>query len=617
MKSSIILFVVAMLVVCAPAFATDFSQTDWQDNRSFESEWMNSTYVENPPTEKEFMSVAEHVEAYRSPTSANYYLYPDGSGDFPNIQEAVNAASNGDYIWLHTGTYTGDGNRDIYLDKDVFICSTEMKADSVIIDCQGHYEIQHRGFEIRNVTRNCVIAAITIHDGYAWDGSRAAKSDGIKMADFESLSGYEAVEAYRDFTEETLQRSRDFPDGCGGGMLIIDASPTIHKCRFHECAAFTNYFGGMGGCIYAENSGLHIVSGDFTESSANHGAGIAIIGGNNPTLEVWLEGPYFEDCDSNFGAGAVIVSGANCLFEYGRIKQCHSPGSGAGMYISNGAEVILTRIEFYRNNAQLAGGAIYLYQSQLGTAICTLAGNRAGWQSGGMYLDDPLGTVMVNRMTSYDSHSPQGPSFYVVHGGMIMSYCLITDNQHGTAVDVGVEAGVWVECSDIWNNAGGDWVGPIAWMEDNNGNLSWDPLYCDVDIDHYWLQQGTPCHPGTPPNPECDLWIGAWSVQCGGYSWIPEYEPEYKTTVNVFANPFTDNTTLAYELQGNSQVTLGIYDLQGRLVDTLLDQTVSIGHHRVHWDGSDANGEQLATGVYFYRLATDYTTEVGRIQIVR
>ncbi|MCK4414565.1 MAG: hypothetical protein KAY32_13585 [Candidatus Eisenbacteria sp.] len=42
-----------------------------------------------------------------------YLVLPDGTGDFPTIQAAIDAALDGDEILLADGTFTGDGNRDL------------------------------------------------------------------------------------------------------------------------------------------------------------------------------------------------------------------------------------------------------------------------------------------------------------------------------------------------------------------------------------------------------------------------------------------------------------------------------------------------------------------------
>ncbi len=68
-------------------------------------------------------------------------------------------------------------------------------------------------------------------------------------------------------------------------------------------------------------------------------------------------------------------------------------------------------------------------------------------------------------------------------------------------------------------------------------------------------------------------------------------------------NPFNPMTTIAYEVSaGGGQVTIEVYDVAGRLVTTLVNGLEPEGEQTVTWDGLNANGEQMATGVYFYRM---------------
>ena len=65
-----------------------------------------------------------------------------------------------------------------------------------------------------------------------------------------------------------------------------------------------------------------------------------------------------------------------------------------------------------------------------------------------------------------------------------------------------------------------------------------------------------------------------------------------------FPNPFNPSTIISYLLPSNTIVSLGIYDVLGRKILTLVDGPQSKGMHSVTFDGA-----QLASGVYFYRLA--------------
>jgi len=67
-------------------------------------------------------------------------------------------------------------------------------------------------------------------------------------------------------------------------------------------------------------------------------------------------------------------------------------------------------------------------------------------------------------------------------------------------------------------------------------------------------------------------------------------------------NPFARGTSIEYVLPNDAQVSLQIFDVNGRLIRTLVNGAGQPGVHRVAWDGRDQHGSILASGVYFYRL---------------
>lgn len=69
-------------------------------------------------------------------------------------------------------------------------------------------------------------------------------------------------------------------------------------------------------------------------------------------------------------------------------------------------------------------------------------------------------------------------------------------------------------------------------------------------------------------------------------------------------NPFNPGTTIRYTISKSGPVQLRIYDVQGRLVRTLVDEMQAPRHYDVTWDGTDSGGQRVASGVYFYRLNT-------------
>jgi flagellar hook assembly protein FlgD len=62
-------------------------------------------------------------------------------------------------------------------------------------------------------------------------------------------------------------------------------------------------------------------------------------------------------------------------------------------------------------------------------------------------------------------------------------------------------------------------------------------------------------------------------------------------------------TTIPFVIGKRQHVSLAIYDISGRLVRTLIDRTMDSGVYTQEWNGRDANGNTVASGVYFYRLS--------------
>ncbi len=67
----------------------------------------------------------------------------------------------------------------------------------------------------------------------------------------------------------------------------------------------------------------------------------------------------------------------------------------------------------------------------------------------------------------------------------------------------------------------------------------------------------------------------------------------------VAPNPFVGGTAISFSVPVSSRVTVGVYDVSGRLVATLVDDVVSAGRQSVSWNGTDTAGRSVARGVYF------------------
>jgi len=70
-------------------------------------------------------------------------------------------------------------------------------------------------------------------------------------------------------------------------------------------------------------------------------------------------------------------------------------------------------------------------------------------------------------------------------------------------------------------------------------------------------------------------------------------------------NPFNPTTTIAFELPARGEAELAVYNAAGRRVTVLASGTMEAGRHVATWDGRNAAGESVASGIYFFRLTAD------------
>lgn len=94
----------------------------------------------------------------------------------------------------------------------------------------------------------------------------------------------------------------------------------------------------------------------------------------------------------------------------------------------------------------------------------------------------------------------------------------------------------------------------------------------------------------------------------------------YSTSLGQnYPNPFNPLTTIPFAI-GNDEhqrISLGIYDVRGALVRTLVSEKEIPGQYIVQWDGTDQTGKQVAAGVYLARLVTENATFSRKLLLVK
>ena len=96
---------------------------------------------------------------------------------------------------------------------------------------------------------------------------------------------------------------------------------------------------------------------------------------------------------------------------------------------------------------------------------------------------------------------------------------------------------------------------------------------------------------------------------------VDDNVPELPLTLTLdqnYPNPFNPSTRIRFDLPESMDVTIVIYDLLGRVVDTPLDRFLEAGSHEITWDGSNR-----PSGIYFYRIITPELSETRRMTLLK
>lgn len=82
-------------------------------------------------------------------------------------------------------------------------------------------------------------------------------------------------------------------------------------------------------------------------------------------------------------------------------------------------------------------------------------------------------------------------------------------------------------------------------------------------------------------------------------------------------NPFNPMTEIGYELATSGRARLAIYDLRGREVTVLVDETLAAGRYEARWNGRDDEGREAPSGIYLVRLVAEGHTASRKITLAR
>jgi hypothetical protein len=100
-------------------------------------------------------------------------------------------------------------------------------------------------------------------------------------------------------------------------------------------------------------------------------------------------------------------------------------------------------------------------------------------------------------------------------------------------------------------------------------------------------------------------------------SCTPADAPKAFRLAQNFPNPFNPSTTIKYDMKAKGLVTVRIYDVAGRLVRTLVNETKDAGAYSAVWDGRNNIGADVASGIYFYKMETSAFSATKKLVMLR
>jgi hypothetical protein len=185
-----------------------------------------------------------------------------------------------------------------------------------------------------------------------------------------------------------------------------------------------------------------------------------------------------------------------------------------------------------------------------------------------------------------------------------------------------------VEFRDIDQDSGNDWTHTIG-----NSLITWSTDDYATDPDANYLRYQTLFNfrfDADAPPTDASAVGGIFKPGTGSTVYIDTQGPYAGATSVVAAasgadlqlslagaNPFAERARLEFSLPQKSEARLSVLDVTGRIVQVLIDGTAPAGHNEVAWNGRDATGSRVASGVYFFRLDTADGTRTAKGTFVR
>jgi len=505
------------------------------------------------------------------------------------------------------------------------MCST---GDTVLVGCGTYYE---------NIIWPNTQGIVLISE----EGPGKTKINGSGNGSVIAITtGIESTTMIRGFT---LTNGTGTPDPwgyhAGGGIYCRGSSPTITE---NTITGNMSTYNGDGGGIYCVYGAPFIIGNVISENhSACWGGGI-FIGRCSATIS---DNTITENTSTWQGGGITIgeayaVITGNTITNNANMQAC-----GGGIVVGYGSVVAITNNTITENVAQSNGGGIdisfycvgtisnnYIVENKsksgLGGGIFigwnssamisqnTITENKAECGGGIACYDNTNSTITGNTITENKDQSSVGGIFLSYNCTATIDSCIIVENK-GDGIYCEDNSSIIATYNNIYENKG-------YGLQNQDSDITVDAL------NNWWGDASGPGGAGPGTGDEVsdyvnfDPWL-ATPIVFGDGGEIAEgsqgddtFMPENAIMLyQNLPNPFKHTTQIRYELPIAGRVTLDIYNLAGQKVIALLDAQQMAGIHYVNWDGKDAHGRSLASGVYFYRLTVGNAKDSKQMMLLR
>jgi hypothetical protein len=293
---------------------------------------------------------------------------------------------------------------------------------------------------------------------------------------------------------------------------------------------------------------------------------------------------------------------------------------GGGIRCEN-SNILIANNFIYGNICFVYGGGIYCYGSDVvirNNLILQNVGRLVAGHGGGIACIES-DAVIYNNTISLNS-SDMGGGIYISGGNAEIANTIIYGNLAPFDSQISVAGGdpLFRYC-DIE----GGWSG--------EGIITDDPLFKSGDYHLMSSDCGdntsSPCiDAGDPDIPDlildCDWGLGTSRSDIGAFgggdiatTGINDFEfnlPDRILLSYNYPNPFNASTTISYSLSRASDVSIEIYDLLGRRIETFEQGFQQPGQYSRLWDGGN-----VSSGIYYYNIVADFTSRAGKMTLLK